>query len=341
MKYKSAKRRYYLVFVLLISLTFLCSACNVALQPQPTQTPTAIVTIIPTDTPNPTPTNSPTATNTLIPTATPTIEATPTPGAIINIAQSGYSFHKPSGYNVDISGSLVGITDKEYTIGITLYGSTTLPITSNLYNAADTFLLLLFKDSAGEFKKENAQSIMIDSVEGLIFDISGSFYDMPLKGQVVVVNPTKTQFFWGIGLANIDQDKNRWEDEGLKSFHELISSIKFLSKDELLSLPACTIATDETYGYTEANPIRVGGDAFDGPSRERAYLDNLLGPNGEEITYERGGSFSFGDTILDTFTITGFGKTVTLYIDEYSYAAPMAPVGFTCIYDFPLSEPTY
>ena len=101
----------------------------------------------------------------------------------------------------------------------------------------------------------------------------------------------------------------------------------------------CVISTDDTYGYTQENPIKVGGDDFGGPPRERAFLDNLLGPNGEKISYERIGSMDFGDTILDAFDITGLGKKVTLYIDEYSYTEPQAPVGFTCLSAFPLTAP--
>jgi len=51
------------------------------------------------------------------------------------------------------------------------------------------------------------------------------------------------------------------------------------------------------------------------------------------------GSFSFGNTILDAFEITVAGKKVTIYIDEYAYTEPQAPVGFTCVGAFPLSKP--
>ncbi len=78
---------------------------------------------------------------------------------------------------------------------------------------------------------------------------------------------------------------------------------------------------------------------LEGPARERAYLDNLLGPNGETLSYERKRSFSSGDTILDEYHITGSGIDATLYLDEYSYTPPQAPVGFTCAGEFPLSAP--
>lgn len=101
----------------------------------------------------------------------------------------------------------------------------------------------------------------------------------------------------------------------------------------------CPISTDSTYGYTQENPIKVGGDFFEGAARERLYLDNLQGPNGEPILYHRTGSIPFADTILDAYEITGLNEPVVLYLDLYLYTAPQAPVGFTCFSAFSLDEP--
>ncbi|MCI0628043.1 MAG: hypothetical protein L0387_41385 [Acidobacteria bacterium] len=68
-------------------------------------------------------------------------------------------------------------------------------------------------------------------------------------------------------------------------------------------------------------------------------MDNLLGPNGETITYERTGSLPFGDTILDAYEIRGLGKPITLYLDEYNYTEPQAPAGLTCAAAFSLTPP--
>lgn len=75
----------------------------------------------------------------------------------------------------------------------------------------------------------------------------------------------------------------------------------------------------------------MGGDIWDGPARERAYLDNLRGPEGQTITYERLGSTSTTDVILDIYEVSYAGlEPIHLYIDMYNYEAPQAPVGFTC-----------
>ena len=92
----------------------------------------------------------------------------------------------------------------------------------------------------------------------------------------------------------------------------------------------CPISTDPTYGYTLENPIRVGGDFFTGVERQRAYLDNLRGPNGERFTYNRRGSTPGLDSILDIYELYGLADVVVLYVDLYKYEELMAPVGLTC-----------
>ena len=99
-------------------------------------------------------------------------------------------------------------------------------------------------------------------------------------------------------------------------------------------------ASDETYGYTQKNPINVGGVVDEvGPAMERKFLNQLAGPNGEEISYNRTSSCCSFDTprgfmgsgLLDVYEITydGLDAPITLYINMYDYEEPMIPVGFT------------
>lgn len=97
------------------------------------------------------------------------------------------------------------------------------------------------------------------------------------------------------------------------------------------------INTDATYGYSEKNPIKVGGDS-NGPANEQKFLNSLTGPNGEALEYSRSGSCchfetmnsSFGMGMLDIYRVTYVGKkdTVKLYINIYDKAKLKAPVGF-------------
>jgi hypothetical protein len=67
----------------------------------------------------------------------------------------------------------------------------------------------------------------------------------------------------------------------------------------------------------------------------------LRGPNGQEITYERSGAccpFEIpGEDLggmLDVYVITYSGQATptTLYVDMYSVAPMLIPVGFTPLY---------
>ncbi len=99
-------------------------------------------------------------------------------------------------------------------------------------------------------------------------------------------------------------------------------------------------ATDKTYGYSEKNPICVGGVVDEeGPGMQRKFLNQLAGPNGEEISYTRASSCCHFETprgylgggLLDIYEITydGLDAPIELYINMYDYEEPMIPVGFT------------
>lgn len=92
----------------------------------------------------------------------------------------------------------------------------------------------------------------------------------------------------------------------------------------------------DDYGYSEKNPIKVGGVA-NGPVNERKYLDRLTGPNGENITYVRLGSccpFESRNGIMDMgmldryeITIEGKDEKKILYLNMYDKDKLFAPKG--------------
>lgn len=101
-----------------------------------------------------------------------------------------------------------------------------------------------------------------------------------------------------------------------------------------------TATQDETYGYTQENPIKVGGVMDSGPENERKFLNALLGPNGEKVTYNRRGSCCPFKTpngiieksgLLDIYEvkIEGTGTVVKLYLNMYDKGNLYIPVGFT------------
>ena len=100
------------------------------------------------------------------------------------------------------------------------------------------------------------------------------------------------------------------------------------------------ISADKSYGYTEDNPIKVGGvDKKEGPLNERRFLNALAGPQGEKVSYYRLGSCCIFDTenglngrgLLDNYRVPWEGSqdTVSSYINMYDYGQLKAPVGFT------------
>ena len=102
------------------------------------------------------------------------------------------------------------------------------------------------------------------------------------------------------------------------------------------------ISTDPTYGFSQNNPIEVGGvEKEEGPLNERRFLNALAGPNGEEITYFRAGSccptkskndpFGFGRVMLDNYRVTWEDSpdTFSIFINMYDYGTLKAPKGFT------------
>lgn len=108
--------------------------------------------------------------------------------------------------------------------------------------------------------------------------------------------------------------------------HELIDDYTFKITE---------YSQDKSYGYTEKNPIMVGGNS-EGPKNERRFLNALAGPNGEKIEYYRIGSCCPFNTknsawggMLDKYNITytGLNKSLIIYINMYDSDTLKVPVG--------------
>jgi hypothetical protein len=100
------------------------------------------------------------------------------------------------------------------------------------------------------------------------------------------------------------------------------------------------VSTDSTYGFTEKNPVKVGGiKEREGPANERRYLNALLGRNGEKLGYYRTGSCCPFKTpngmidktgMLDRYIVYYEGGTDTfnVYINMYDAGTLKALQGF-------------
>ena len=350
-----------------------CRAAAVAPTPVAPASPTA--TAAPTDTPLPTATAEPTATpqptaTPLPPTATPRPTSTPRPSPTPRptfavpaqsdeeqvVAEGGFAF-RPFADDIEMEMEIVAnqafFADAAGTFFASLAGGPEADASPPLEDVLAGVVERMASSPNSVFTPGETYPIEVGGVEGLAVDIFGLMMAEPLQGQVVAVRPGEGQVFFAFGMSNISASDERWTEEGQPTLAALLDSVRFLpvaatAPATVAPTPAaaggdspCPIATDATYGFTKENAIRVGGDAFGGPTRERAYFDTLRGPAGQTVAYERQGSVPFGDTILDIYEATydGQAQPAILYVDEYVFETLYAPVGFTCAAPFPLSAP--
>ena len=94
----------------------------------------------------------------------------------------------------------------------------------------------------------------------------------------------------------------------------------------------CPVSSDDSYGLTVANAVKVGLDEKSGPEREAQYLKALRGAAGQPVRASRIGSALSGTTILHLYELSyeGLEKPVAIYLDVYHYETPKAPAGFMC-----------
>ncbi|HXD10740.1 MAG TPA: hypothetical protein VN653_11805 [Anaerolineales bacterium] len=288
--------------------------------------------------PTPTSTNTLTPSPTLAPTQTPQPTATraPTKASLPPVTRltvlDGFTISIPIPLQSQVNGNAVLIADQEQTLSISFAGDSHND-TQSLMKVIDSYLASLEK-RGWKFTKGESMDVQIGTITGLALNLTGNAGDITFEGEAVAASPRTGYVLFGLGISKVNLDKDSWKNKGQAIFDSLVKTIQFTDTNT-----ACPVSTDKTYGYKEDNPIEVGGSDFGGPSRERAYLDHLQGPNREQLTYERTGSMPSGETILDIFHITGSGLDVTLYVDEYNYSEPQAPVGFSCEGAFPLSKP--
>jgi hypothetical protein len=102
------------------------------------------------------------------------------------------------------------------------------------------------------------------------------------------------------------------------------------------SMKLTEISSSKKYGYEPENKhaVKVGKI-----SNQRAFLNALLGPGGQTVSYARTGSCCafksdkaiLGIGLLDRYEVTyaGLEKPIILYLNGYEYETPQCPQGFT------------
>lgn len=260
-------------------------------------------------------------------------------GDIQKVEAGGYSLRIPEGFIANISDAQILIQYPDKPILISFFGDANDVETQSAKELANQIVSLVFEKGGGKAQLGEPVLITVNGIEGRMFEIDGNMGGIPIVGEAVVFFPTPDHFVFGLSTANLSEDKQLWVDKGKAAFEAVVQSLEFLPFKQTVSYGNCEISTDETYGYTKDNPIRVGGGWLEGPARERAFLDNLLGEDGRPIDYQRLESLTYGDTILDRYEVINAGMRTELYIDMYLFSPPQAPVEFNCISEFPLTEP--
>ncbi|MCQ3935642.1 MAG: hypothetical protein DPW18_01215 [Chloroflexi bacterium] len=309
-----------LILALLILLQAGCSSLT-----PPASSPTPSLTPLPPPSPTRTFTPAPTATATRVP-------EVDLGDISLLVALDGFTVSVPYPYLHEVQNNVIIISDEERSLTISFAGDA-YDASQSLTDVIERYLASL-EQRGGNFETSEPAAISINGVEGISVDVKGKIGDVPLQGMAVAVSPSADFVLFGLATSNLGSDAAIWETQHRAVFEAFLKRIEFVDAGV-----ACPVSSDPTYGYSETNPIQVGGDIFEGPSRAQAYLNHLRGPNGEALTYEREGSFPGNDTILDAYRITGPGIDEVLYVDQYNFSPPQAPVGFTCSGAFPLSQP--
>lgn len=367
--------RTLIIFVLLCAL--LLSACGTQpVVPTATPVPSSTPTPTPTDTPTPSATPTPTATST--PTASPTPSATPTPtpksmatpfptsvlgrtfapsntpGALeslsavfgspkpvpVSVPRGGFTFMSPGDLRADVQLSTVELNSASLVegpqIAVFFIGMDKVPAGTSSNQALTSLLDDVFSKTGSSYTTANPRPVTLAGAAGQWVEVTGKLDGKAVRGEAAAVVAANGQSIMGIGIALDDLDGSVWAKTGVYAFDMILSTLCFTP----VGPGTCAISTDKTYGYTVENPVKVGG----GPARERAFFDNLRGPNGEKVTYTRSGSQNVGTSdflILDIYSVSyaGLAAPAKIYVDMYNYAPLYAPLGFTCAGAFTIAAP--
>lgn len=314
----------FLVFVL---IGMLLSGCTGA---APTVVPTA--TVAPTvEAATAAPTSETIATQAASP--VPTLEIKP--GSPYSLNESGFSFTSVEGMIVQLQPSQAMFSTVDQQVFFSLAGEPLKQETDPNKLIAD--FVGSIQQSVPDLQASGPEPFTMAGVEGLSSDLSGTMGGSPFRGQAVlaVIDSKRVFYASAVGMTAAG---DYWQAQGQPAFTAVLESVEFF--EPVAGGNLCVVSTDSTYGTTTENPIKVGGDWTEGPYRERAFMDVLRGPNGEEITYERVRSEQVGDVVLDVYEISGLAEKVTLYLDMYNFDALEIPASFTCSGPIPLGVPT-
>lgn len=290
----------------------------------------------------PEPSPPPSATNTSAPTLTTPPTLSPHLGQERTFPDGGFALRLPLGLEGNPQAAHITLTDPGQTIVFFVMGSKTNPRGLNNAELLEYALLMFFTGNDDSFTTGDANPATIAGVDGFTTTLSGKLLKETIQGRAFVTQKEDGQFLFGFGFANLGKDANLWLNSGEDRFQAMLQSARFLQPEETfipgtppgINRSDCRPTTDPTYGYSESNPIKVGGGSSGGMTHAEAYFHRLATPNGQPIPFDHSGTTS-GASPLEIFIVTVDGRPVQLFVDVNSPMEFLAPVGFTCLADPP------
>lgn len=271
----------------------------------------------------------------MVPTATATPEATATPSAtpVMEqvVEQGGYAFWPPWGYDMQRNAGQAVFTN-EGGVMLLAGGPDQNPARSPDQVLGEV-LGAINQSMIASMQNGPAYPVTVGGLAGQGADLSGSAAIGPMLGRLVTLKPADGQIFYAFAMSPAEV----WNARGARDFDRLINGVRFIPMGSSFGCPQ---SLDPTYGLSPDNPIRIGGGAAS-QLREEQYLQTLLGPLGQQVSYQRVGQVSRGDMLLSIYQLNfaQLEQPLILYLDANSYGTPFAPAGFKCNGPFTLTPP--
>jgi hypothetical protein len=207
---------------------------------------------------------------------------------------------------------------------ITIHLFTSAPMHGEHINTTLKYLLDYVAEQSREARLGEREAIVHAGVDGVTAEFSGMQEGAPFQGRAVVLRPIKSKQLILIVFAH---GEGMWDEHGRQAYDTTLENLSFFM---VTPRKDCPVATNRVYGYMRTNPIKIGGEGLAGPEREEVYLNSLLGPHGEMVSFYRQGSVTEDGVVLDEFLLEYGNVHQTIYMDIYHYESPKAPMSMTC-----------
>jgi hypothetical protein len=278
-----------------------------------------------TATPFPSPTTTLTPTITTTPTRTPTPTVTPLViqgEKVLKVTSGGFSFAPLKGFDLEKDNYQVYMESPDGKIFVRLMAEGPFP--GELLGSTVEHMMDYMVEQYSDVVETSRDRVELNGIKGISVLFSNEDSHEPFISRITVFQPPDGKLLY---LEVNASSKTLWESYGEQLYQTVTKDLTFF---EIKPWAGCPISRSKDYGYKPDKPIKVGGEFLDGPQREREYINALLGPGGEVVSFYRKGSENKGSDILDVYVIFFGGQKRILFLDMYHYEKPEAPFGMTC-----------